>query len=368
MELKQFKIDDIFDVIKGYAKYTREYWNSHFWEYPVFSASNNETLTFIDSYDFDWKYLTRATNGFAWFIKIIENKFSINGDRGILVPKKNNINIDYVKFALQPILRSLAKWRIGEMGKNEFTKVHPHMIKKVFLNFPVDDDWEISTEWQEYLLGKYKKIEAIKQQIEHIQEEINNSIISFENQFEWVEIKVWDYFDFIKDARASLLTKDYINSHVGEHIVYSGNTIYWSFWKIDTYSYCLKNLISGFAILISTVWYAGEMKVIKDEYFSLSQNCWILVLKKKLENINSEYVMRVLKQSISMFLSNHWEYKSLLKKNILENKIKIPIAVDSNYDLIKQKEIVLKYEKIENIKKLLLSRLEELKNYEIEAW
>lgn len=44
--------------------------------------------------------MTWSTNGFAGTILILDGKFSVNGDRGILVPKngRQDLDFDYMKF------------------------------------------------------------------------------------------------------------------------------------------------------------------------------------------------------------------------------------------------------------------------------
>jgi len=159
-ELRQ--IDTIFNVEKGLSKYTKKYGNSNKGDYPVFSASNRHPLTYINSYDFCGEYLTWATNGFAGFIKILNGEFSINGDRGILMPLYENIDIYYVKYVLEPILREIAKGRKGDKGEDEFTKVYPPMVKEIKIPFPINKQGKIDRDLQKYIADQYKKIDDIK--------------------------------------------------------------------------------------------------------------------------------------------------------------------------------------------------------------
>lgn len=149
----EVRVDSIFEICKGSAKYTRSFGEAHKGQFPVYSASNVAALTHILSYDYDGRYLTWATNGFAGYMMILEGKFSCNGDRGILVPSVPNVDIDYVKILLEPILRGLAKGRIDEDGGNEFTKVYPSMVGDVVIKLPVlpngDFDLEAQIEFSE---------------------------------------------------------------------------------------------------------------------------------------------------------------------------------------------------------------------------
>jgi hypothetical protein len=72
-----YTLIDLFDIQKGKAKYTRRYENLNKGEYPVFSASNNEPLTFVNTFDYDGEFLTWSTNGFAGYMKIISGNFPL---------------------------------------------------------------------------------------------------------------------------------------------------------------------------------------------------------------------------------------------------------------------------------------------------
>jgi type I restriction enzyme M protein len=159
---KNVKVGDIFKTVKGLSKYTKTYGQSNNGNYPVYSASNNAPLTLINSFDYEGKYLTWATNGFAGYIKIIDGQFSINGDRGLLIPKYDGINIDYIKVVLEPILRELAKGRKGDNGENEFTKVYPSMVESVSLSIPILSDGKFDISRQNETAASYRKIEEVK--------------------------------------------------------------------------------------------------------------------------------------------------------------------------------------------------------------
>ncbi len=152
---KEPKIDEIFETKKGLSKYTKSYGQANKGEYPVYSASNIAPLAYINSYDYDGKYLTWATNGFAGYIKVIDEKFSANGDRGILIPKCNELDLDYVKFTLEPILRKLAKGRKGDNGEDEFTKVYPSMVENSIIKIPILVDGSFDIETQKTIAKKY---------------------------------------------------------------------------------------------------------------------------------------------------------------------------------------------------------------------
>lgn len=163
IKIKEFKVEELFDIKKGLSKYTKKYGSENRGDYEVYSASNNVVLTKINSYDYDGRYLTWASNGLGGYMKIINGKFSINGDRGLLIPKDERILIDYVKYILQPMLRDRAKGRRGEKGKNEFTKVSTYIIKDVTIPMPVNDNNEIDYNVQKVIAKKYEEMTQLKE-------------------------------------------------------------------------------------------------------------------------------------------------------------------------------------------------------------
>lgn len=167
-ELRSFKLLDVFSIIKGKSKYTKKFGDQNKGAFPVYSASSKKPLTYINSYDYDGRFLTWATNGFAGTITIIDEKFSINGDRGILLPHRDfelKINFDYVKFILEPVFRSLAKGRKGDRGEDEFTKLYPSMFSDVHIAFPVSKNGDIDIEAQKEIANKYMEIEQVRSSI-----------------------------------------------------------------------------------------------------------------------------------------------------------------------------------------------------------
>jgi type I restriction-modification system DNA methylase subunit len=174
---KTFKLIDLFDIVRGDGKYTKKYGNTNKGNYPVYSASNKQPLTLIDTYDFDDEYLTWATNGFAGYIRILTGKFSINADRGLLKPKTERVNIHYIKTILEPQLRALAKGRIGEKREDEFTKVYPSMLKDLSLIVPTDSQGEIDLKAQNLIAETHNQIEKIKLSITQELDKIFSKVI-----------------------------------------------------------------------------------------------------------------------------------------------------------------------------------------------
>lgn len=159
---KSVKIKDIFITKKGFSKYTKSYGQLHKGEYPVYSGSNIAPIIFIDTYDYDGEYLSWVVDGFAGYMKVLKGKFSATGHKGILTPKSSKIDIDYVKFILEPILRDLAKGRKGDKGSSEYTNVAPSVVENATIQIPILPNGDFDIEAQREIAHKYQKIEEIK--------------------------------------------------------------------------------------------------------------------------------------------------------------------------------------------------------------
>lgn len=159
-EFKYIALPDLFERVKGKSKYTKKYGQLNKGKYPVYSASSSSPLTHIDTFDYDGEFLSWSTNGFAGTISVFNEKFSINGDRGLLLPKDDRKDLDlyYLKYILQPMFREMAKGRKGDNGVDEFTKLYPSMLEEIMVPIPVDENGEISLMLQREIAQKYKMI------------------------------------------------------------------------------------------------------------------------------------------------------------------------------------------------------------------
>lgn len=164
---RQYTLSELFVTEKGLSKYTKKYGNAHPGKYPVYSASSQKPLTYLNTFDYDGRYMTWSTNGFAGTILILDGKFSINGDRGILIPKDNrkDLDFDYMKFTLEPIFRELAKGRKGDNGEDEFTKLYPSMISEIMISVPIDANGNIDLLAQKQIAAKYLTVQQCQQEI-----------------------------------------------------------------------------------------------------------------------------------------------------------------------------------------------------------
>ncbi len=150
---------------------------------PVYSTQKG-VFGCINSYMKDGKYLLWNTDGLAGYIKITNGKFSYTNIVGIMIPTNyydmNSINLDYLKYYLEPIFRKNRKGRFGINGKNEYTKINSTMIKNLNIKIPIpitnNGDYDI--EKQREIAQKIATIESIKQDLYNKIKELSSIVLS----------------------------------------------------------------------------------------------------------------------------------------------------------------------------------------------
>lgn len=142
MTSREVPISDLFSIQRGKSKYTRAYADLNRGEVPLYSASLSGPMAYIDTADFSGPLLTFTTNGYGGSVQIVQGDFTINGDRAVLVPLDDTQLPDsrYLASVLEQRLRPLAVGRVGDRGKNEYTKVSPKVAESVTIPFLVDEN------------------------------------------------------------------------------------------------------------------------------------------------------------------------------------------------------------------------------------
>lgn len=354
LNTKSFILSEIFKIEKGKSKYTRNFGNSNKGEFPVYSASNFEPLTHINTFDYDGVYLTWATNGFAGYIKLIEGKFSINGDRGLLVPKIEGLNLKVIKELLQPTFRNLAKGRKGENGEDEFTKVYPSMIENIEIQLPINSEGNIDINSLKIIEEQINTVNEIKSKISVYKKQIEELNVEIINNYSNKDYKIDEILEIIGEDN---ITKAYIEQNKGEYPVYSGQLEnegifgYINYYKYDE-------------TLLTWVTYgnSGRIKKVTGKFNIGRNNCG---LRPKSDKIDLDYIMYIVEP---IFVENvKGEKQKSLPQSIVKNlSIPIPINTKGEFDLEAQKEIAEKYRKIEQIKKNISAELDKIANIEID--
>ncbi len=176
---KLIKIDDLFNIKQGNAFYTKKRVIGNGWKgnIPVYSSNTkNEGLLMkmdldkINKNDLYYQYcLTWSVDGYAGklFVRNSENLlqekkeeyfFTINNHCGILIPRKDDLCLEYIKFIIQPLFFDKAK---GYGNK----KLGTNQIENIKVQIPIDNQENFDLQAQKEIAEKYKKIESIKKAI-----------------------------------------------------------------------------------------------------------------------------------------------------------------------------------------------------------
>jgi len=177
--IKIENINDLFSMNQGNAYYTKKRIIGNGWagDIPVYSSNTqddgllmNIALDKIKPNDLYFqRCLTWSIDGYAGklFVRNDDNinndkqtkfYFTINNHCGILIPRKEKLDLEYIKFIVQPIFFEKAKgYGNKKLGNNQ--------IQDVEIPIPINSKGEFDLEAQQEIAEKYRKIEQIKKSI-----------------------------------------------------------------------------------------------------------------------------------------------------------------------------------------------------------
>lgn len=172
------------------------------------------------------------------------------------------------------------------------------------------------------------------------------------------EVKISDVMNLISENH--MYTKKFIDENKGEYPVYSA-TIDKPYGFISSYDFKNKKVFC-----VVNYGNSGKTYLINDDKFSIGRNISALEVKEELDGcVDLEYV-RVVSESKFINNAKGTKQKNLNQRLVKNTKIKIPIKEDGNYDIETQKEIVKKYEIVEEKKKELQEKLDNLKDVQVD--
>lgn len=161
----EFNIED-FDLYvslkKGKSKYTAKYINQNKGSYPLYSSgTDNETkglMGKINTFDYDTESIQFTANGekAGTIFKLHKHKFSMNGDRGMFVPKNDKIELSFLYYNLK-----------NEFMKHDFSWANKPTNTKIIEKIKI------------YIPKNIKNYDSL-----HIQRILANFIETVENELE----------------------------------------------------------------------------------------------------------------------------------------------------------------------------------------
>lgn len=359
IKYESIPLNVLFTVGRGLPKYTKTYADANKGNYPVYSSKTDDdgVFAYINSYDYDGEYLTWATDGYAGLPAYRSGKFSCTDHCGILI-----LNDGY-KGVYLPYIRWQVDFRHLRLGYgNQRVKVNQVKNADITIKIPIKDDGTFDVELQKELAEKLFQIDEMRRQLSDKIVELSSISVTLpmNTDTKWKNVKVTDLFE-PKGGNMSY-SKAWAESNKGNYPLYSGTTTgAYSMVNIADYngeylSWCIDGL-------------AGYM-MYHNESFSVTCHRGVLEPRDEIDfsDIDLQYIKYTLepifrkrKKGREGDLGKN-EYTSLkpiaIKK--MKDLIPIPLKDDGTFDLEKQKELSRKYAQIDEIKKSLIEKLEEL--------
>ncbi len=373
LEYKVFKVADLFIIKRGQSKFIKKYIDINKGEFALFSGNTVGEFARINTFDYDVPCLTWAIDGFAGYIMTHNIPFSSTSHRGILIPKDSNLNLEFIKFELEPIFRKNRKGRGSEDGKNEYTALPPFMVKDLEIKLPINPDGSFDLEAQNKIVNKIKSIQEIKSKILDYKKQIEDLNVEILKDSNFKEINIQKVFD-LQDGFAfssSLYTtnKNDIKLIRIQDVNLKSEPKEVRIPRDYQFNNKEKYLVKKDDYLLSLSGAAGFnlIKWLGEEGY-LNQRITKIKLKDEFSSNLIEDYIEILITDIYQELNSlgNGQNNNLSRKNLNQINFKIPINSKGVFDLKAQKEIAEKYRKVEQIKKSISAELDKIVNIDID--
>lgn len=242
-------------------------------------------------------------------------------------------------------------------------------MAKVEIEIPVDAEGNFDLEAQKELTNVFLMSNEIRGKLQEEKERLSNCIINIENTLEqYKEVPITEIFE-IKQGDAYYTRKRILNNNwEGEVPVYSSNTKNNGLlikMRVDQikpkdlyYQRCLTWSIDGYAGVIFMRNLENENNVEDSKYyFTINNHSGILL--PKIDNIYLPYFRHYL-QPIFLRKVKGYGNNKLGTNQIEDILLKIPIDNEGNYDYAKQREVMKKYEVVDNVRKEIEKKLDDI--------
>jgi restriction endonuclease S subunit len=161
-------IGELFEGRNGQAKFINDYLDAHPGKNPVYSASLTRPFGFIDTFDYDGRYLTWVMNGYGGRVREVSGRFSANRDRGVFVPRKGVRipDLTYLRFAMEGQLMAAAVGRQVDGRANDYTKIYPTTAESVLISLPLADSGAFDYARMAEIGTRLRRVEVAQEWVE----------------------------------------------------------------------------------------------------------------------------------------------------------------------------------------------------------
>ncbi|PSM53500.1 restriction endonuclease subunit S [Campylobacter blaseri] len=174
----------------------------------------------------------------------------------------------------------------------------------------------------------------------------------------YVEKQILDICDIIPENHK--YTKNYINNNKGEYPVYSANTNM-PFGYISDYDFENEEVFC-----VVNYGDSGKTYNITTNRFSIGRNVCGVKIKEEYKSVLSLEFIRLMAEQKFLLRVKGSKQKNLNQTLVKTTEINIPVNEDGDFDIEKQKEIVKKYNIIEDKKLELKEKLDYINSVEVD--
>ncbi|MCL4672634.1 MAG: hypothetical protein KJZ64_06790 [Sphingomonadaceae bacterium] len=221
---QEVQIGELFQPQGGKAKYIRDYIESHPGDFPVYSASLEKPFGYVDEFDYEGRFLTWVMNGYGGRVQELNGRFSINRDRGVLLPREGVELPDftYLRFAMESQLVAAAVGRRVDGRMNEYTKIYRDAASEVTIKLPVGAGGKLDFLLMQEVGSKLRRVEGAQQALRAAYEQLDRATFPLVIPEPSITLSLGDVEHFSLTIGDRVLTSDHVEHGVP---VYSANAL-----------------------------------------------------------------------------------------------------------------------------------------------
>lgn len=358
-EVRKIKLDNLFNfsIPSNGSWFTKSFINKNKGNIPVYGATkipDEVSYGYIIDNLSNVKYfencLTYNIDGTAGYIFYRRGRFSLSEKVKPLILNeefKGKVDLNYLKYVLEPLFRRKVKGRKGENGKNEYTKLYAPMIQNLEIEIPINKNGDFDLKKQQDIANKYLYVARMKEILAERKNLIKEIKIDIEDNEKIGILKKFQLRDIFSSKNGnSNYTKAYCKNNPGEYEVFTGTTI-GNFGFINTYEYEEDQLT-----FTTDGEHAGTLAILSGRY-NIGGHRAILVPIKS--NVNLEYFKYIL-ENILYRKYKKSDVPSVRWNNIKNENVLVPINEAGELDINIQKIISDKYRMIDGIKSEIIKK------------
>jgi hypothetical protein len=257
----------------------------------------------------------------------------------------------------------LKEYALGDQNK----RLTIDVIRKTKIKIPITKEGKFDLKKQQDVTEKYQRIRELRSIIKMNKKEINELVVDIKENLKVSDqgITIGEIFDLsMSETNSSKFTKSFIDKHKGDIPVHSAskneNSVDYGHVQdnlpgIKYFENCLTWNIDGSI---------GKVFLRKGR-FSLSEKVIPLIVKETYKNsVDLIYLKYTTEKELA---KQDFDFSNKAGKEKIKNiEIKVPVIRQGKFDLIRQKEIAIKYQQIEEIKKRTIEELEKIEKIKVD--